>query len=117
MTSTEHAALRGPWHAYIVEPDGFVYTDMSDLRENCEAYEDPDATYEVVIVRGSALPKAAGCRDRLPGSHTSADKAFEVDDLYVDSDETGEVDESESVSAIFARAQAMAAGLNAAGAA
>jgi hypothetical protein len=115
--TTETAALRGPWTAYIAEPDGFVYTDMADLRENCEYYDDPDATYEVVIVRGSATPTPAGCRDRLRGSYSTADKAFEADELYVDSEQTGEIDESESVAAIFARAQAMAAGLNAASAA
>ncbi len=114
--TTETAALRGPWHAYIAELEGFVYPDMSDLRENCEEFGDPEAAFEVVIVRGSAMPKPAGCRDRLPGSHTAADKAFKADNLYLDDDITGEVDESESVSAIFARAQAMAAGLNAAGA-
>jgi hypothetical protein len=114
MTAPNAEYLRGPWTAYIAEPDGFVYTDMADLRENCEAIDDPDAIFEVVIVRGSAMPKPAGCRDRLPGSYTTADKAFEADDLYLDSDVTGEVDESESVTAIFARAQAMAAGLNAA---
>lgn len=104
---TAAEALRGPWHAYIAELDGFVYTSVDDLREN---HQDEDG-FSVVIVRATAMPNdRSGCRDRLPGSYTSADKALEIEDLFLDD----EADDSESVEVQWARAQAMCAGLNAA---
>ncbi len=104
---TNLALTGGPWHAFIADPDGFVYTSIDDLRENAE---DPDDQFSVVIVKGSAMPDdRSGCRDRLPGSYTCADQALHTDDLYLGDD----VDDSESVTLTWARAQAMCAGLNA----
>lgn len=98
----------GPWHAFIADPDGFVYTSVDDLRENAE---DPDAEFSVVIVKGGAMPDdRSGDQGRLPGSHSTADKALEIEDLYLGDD----VDPSESIEVQWARAQAMCAGLNAA---
>jgi hypothetical protein len=101
--------LAGPWQAVLAESDGFVYDSVADALENAE---DPEGEFTVTVVRGSAMPNdRSGCRLRLPGSFLSGDKAYELDDVYLD----GDGDESVSAVARFAQAQAMAAGLNAAG--
>lgn len=101
--------LQGPWTAVLTDLTGFVYTSVADARDNVE---DPDEQVSIAIVRGSALPDdRSGCRLRLPGSYHSGDMAYEMDDVYLDDPD----DESVGAEARYAQAQAMAAGLNAAG--
>lgn len=102
-------ALRGPWLAVLADRWGFVYDSVADAAENTE---DPDEEHRVTIVRGTAMPNdRSGCRLRLPGTYRCGDVAFELNDVYLD----GEGDESTGAAARLAQAQAMAAGLNAAG--
>jgi hypothetical protein len=104
---TEH--LRGPWSAFLADRHGFVYESMDDARENVE---DPYEEVTITVVRGTAMPNdRSGCRLRLPGSHHCGDKAYELDDVYLDDPD----DPSVGAEARFEQAKAMAAGLNAAG--
>lgn len=107
---TDH--LQGPWAAVIADRDGFVYNSVDDVRENAE---DPEDEYTIAVVRGSAVPTdrngTTGCRLRLPGSAFCGDKAYEIENIYLD----GDGDETTGLEARWAQAQAMAAGLNAAG--
>jgi hypothetical protein len=104
---SEH--LRGPWLATLSDRAGFVYDSVADARGNAD---DPDDEFSVSIVRGTAMPDdRSGCRLRMPGSYSAGDQIFDLDDLYLDDDG----DESVTAGARFAQAQAMAAGLNAAG--
>ncbi|WP_327029741.1 hypothetical protein OG989_04245 [Micromonospora sp. NBC_01740] len=86
----------GPWKALIVH-EGYTEDDFSELN--------PDDEVDIVIVRDTALPDDEG---RMPGTYKSADVAFKTEDIYVDGD--GGTDGP----TMFARAQAMSAGLNAA---
>lgn len=91
--------LRGPWKALIVH-EGWVETDFTEL--------DPEDEVDIAIVRDTALPDNEG---KMPGTRKSGDVAFESEDIYVD----GEGDPTTAAPAVYARARAMAAGLNAAG--
>lgn len=96
-------ALRGTWRAVLADELGFVIT-LDDL-------DDADFV-KVCIVRDTAMPQPDayydgeddGPTERLPGWSSSADTAFRQDD-FLDDDE---------VRLVWERAQAMAAGLNAA---
>lgn len=106
-------ALCGPWQAVLADRHGFVYNSVTDAVENVE---DPYEEVTVTVVRGTALPTdrdgTTGCRLRLPRSYNSGDVAYEIDDVcLVDAD-----DPSVEAEARWVQAQAMAAGLNAAGA-
>lgn len=85
----------GPWKALIVR-ESWVEDNFSDLAAEDEV--------DIVIVRGSALPDDEG---HMPGTYKSDDVAFEAEDIYVDGD--GGID----APTVYARAQVMAAGLNA----
>lgn len=99
-------ALQGPWQAVLADSYGFVYESVADAQENAD---DPDDEFTITVVRGGALPhNDSGCRPRLPGSYHSGDKAYELDDVYLDDPD----DPSIAAEARFAQAQAMAAGLN-----
>ncbi|MFI7608847.1 hypothetical protein ACIBTV_27555 [Micromonospora sp. NPDC049366] len=97
-TTTETAA--GTWTALIVH-EGWVLADLADLDASDEV--------NVTIVRGSALPDAEG---HMAGTYRPADVAFTAEDVYVD----GEGDPDAAAPAVYERAKAMAAGLNAAAA-
>lgn len=96
-------ALAGPWQAVLADRFGEVMT----IDEFDEWQVDPDDV-KVVIVRGTAVPTDRHDTGelRLPGSWRSDDRLVEFDDF----------EEPEEVEARWAQAQAMAAGLNAAGA-
>jgi hypothetical protein len=100
MTTQDH--LRGPWQAVIsARGDAYdgVRTALIELGEEGEV--------DISVRRGSAAPDD-GC---LPGSYHTGDVAYELEYVYlVDPD-----DPSVGAEARFAQAQAMAAGLNAAG--
>lgn len=102
--------LRGPWHVVLADRDGFVYDSLTDLIQD---HADADEV-SISIRRGTALPVADADVDqgddddmdntRLPGSY-KADDLIEIFDDYVE----------EGAEMRWAQAQAMAAGLNAAG--
>jgi len=104
---TDH--LQGPWTAVLADRSGFVYESVEDARENID---DPDDEVTITVVRGTALPDdRSGCRLRLPGSLHCGDQAYALDDVYLNDPD----DPSVGADARYAQAQAMAAGLNAAG--
>lgn len=109
MLMTNPDFLRGPWVAVLADPLGFVYDSPQDARENAD---DPTDDFRIRIVRDSALPNdRSGDRLRLPSSYHEGDIAHDLYDVWlVDADE-----ESVGAEARRAQAQAMAAGLNAAG--
>lgn len=113
MTQTQPAPatvehLTGPWHAYLADRDGFVYESVADALENAEDTEDE---FQITVVRGTALPNdRSGCRLRLPGSNHCGDRAYEIDDVYLEDPD----DPTVGAEARLLQAQAMAAGLNAA---
>lgn len=98
MTS-EH--LRGPWQA--------ILSQAGDVLDGTDPLGDlnPDDEVDISIRRGSALPDEDGS---LPGSYRSGDAIELWDDMYVE-----DGDPSTDADARWAQAQAMAAGLNAAG--
>ncbi len=102
MTTSDH--LRGPWQAVLAECHGDVYASVAEAIH--ELGEDFDEELTVSVVRGTAAPT----HDQMPGSWRSADRIFELEVWLVDPD-----DEGCGAEARFAQAQAMAAGLNAAG--
>lgn len=102
-------ALAGPWLAVLSDRYGFVYDCVEDARESAE-----DGEVSISVVRDSAMPSdrggTTGVLLRLPGSYHSGDKAYELDDVYLDDPD----DQSIAAAARFEQAKAMAAGLNAA---
>lgn len=109
MTEPNAEHLRGPWAAILADSMGFVYESEADARENAEDPENEE--FEVSVRRGTAAAtRPAGDRARLPGSYSVGDLAYEIDDVWMNDE-----DDSVTVAARFAQAQAMAAGLNAAG--
>lgn len=110
MTTSTH--LRGPWLAVLADHDGYVFESFAAAVE--ELGEEHDETRTICVVRGSALPCEKVDADDIPrmtGSYSSGDVAYELDDVWlVDPD-----DASVGAEARYVQAQAMAAGLNAAG--
>lgn len=102
--------LRGPWVAVLSDISGFVFPTVTDAIESIGEEEE----VEIAVVRGSALPNdrngTSGTLLRRPGSFSAGDLAYEIECYLVDPD-----DESLGAEARWAQAQAMAAGLNAAG--
>lgn len=113
MTSSQNAKyIRGPWLAVLTDSHGFVYSNFDVALE--ELGEDHDDEMTIAVVRGTALPVEQDPGDgsvlRMPGSYSTGDMVFELDDVWlVDPD-----DNSVGAAARYAQAQAMAAGLNAA---
>lgn len=100
--TTDSQHLTGPWQA-VISSGGDAYdgvrTALIELGEEGEV--------DISVRRGTAAPDDA----YLPGSHHTGDVAYELENVYlVDPD-----DASVGAEARFAQAQAMAAGLNAAG--
>lgn len=106
------------WQAVAVDGDGFVLDDET-LRAWAKAIEDGATGWAVPceppvgieIVRGSAAPQPQSDSPdekfyRLPGSWRSVDKFLELDDL--------DEQEPRDVLLLWERAQAAAAGMNAA---
>jgi hypothetical protein len=95
-------SLEGPWEAVIADGHGWVL-DIQDLREDPD--EDP-TDCQIVIVRRTAAPTApdADYMSRLPGAINPEDRAYEQRDF----------DDMDDIEFCWARAEAMAAGLNAA---
>lgn len=100
MTDTR-TALAGPWQT-IISAGGDQYTDLDTAR--LELGDEGEIT--ISICRDSALPEDAV----MPGSYLTSDVAYTVDDVYL-----GDDDGDLSAEAELARAEAMCAGLNAAG--
>lgn len=94
-------ALRGPWQAVLIDGDGYVIDNMSDLH--------PHQEVSISIRRWSALPTGPVGEQRLPGTCRSGDVIELWDYLYVE-----DGDPSTDAPARWAQAQAMAAGLNSA---
>jgi hypothetical protein len=95
--------LSGPWIAVISHgPDAYdsIRTARIELGD--------DGEVDISVRRRSAAPDDDGW---LPGSYQSGDVAYELENVYLD----GEGDAAVGAEARWAQAQAMAAGLNAAG--
>jgi hypothetical protein len=88
---TDH--LEGPWTAVLSDGDGYAVDDLGELFADSEV--------EISIRRDTALPDDEG---KLPGSFNGGDLIEVFGDYF------GEGGEPR-----WAQAQAMAAGLNAAG--
>jgi hypothetical protein len=110
MSTQPNENLTGPWVAVLADTYGFVYESVADARENADHAAGRE--FGVSVRRGTAaVIEPAGDRGRLPGSYHSGDLAYELDDVWLDDAD----DQSIGADARFAQAQAMAAGLNAAG--
>lgn len=103
MSAAEH--LRGPWLAMLEDRDGAVYPTWEMARKEL----DDGVEMTISIVRDTAMPFDGGDPEnlRLPGSYNAGDIAHETDAYLVDDD-----DPSLGAEAQYARAQAMADGLN-----
>lgn len=99
-------ALAGPWQAVLADRYGNVYPSVAAALEEAE---DPDEEVLISVVRGTATPTDRGGDLHAPGTHHSGDVVFEIE-AYLEDD-----DPSVGAEARFAQAEAMAAGLNAAG--
>lgn len=101
--NAEH--LRGPWAA-VISRRGKAYPDVRtariELGDNGEV--------DISVRRGTARPHEDD-DGYLPGSYATGDLAYELSFVYL----TDDGDPSVAAEARFAQAQAMAAGLNAAG--
>jgi hypothetical protein len=98
-----NAHLRGPWQAVIsngIDAYDGIRTALIELGQAGEV--------AISVRRGTAAPDDG----YLPGSHQTGDVAYEIDGVFLDED-----DPSVGADARWVQAQAMAAGLNAAGAA
>lgn len=104
--------LAGPWLAVLADRDGFVYDSFADAVEQLGEEHDEEMT--VSVVRGTAMPSEKLDGDDIPrmtGSYSCGDVAHTFDDVWlVDPD-----DATIGAEARLTQAQAMAAGLNAAG--
>lgn len=89
---------QGPWTA-VLSQHGDILDNLNGLR--------PDDEVDISICRWSAMPDEDGI---LPRAYASGDVIELWDDLYVE-----DGDPSTNAAARWAQAQAMAAGLNAAG--
>lgn len=96
QTAAPNTKPDGPWKALIVH-EGWAADDFSELG--------PEDEVDIVIVRDSALPDAEGY---MSGTYKTDDVAFTAEDIYVDGDG------GTAAPTIYARAQVMADGLNAA---
>lgn len=90
-------ALAGPWVAVLAASDGWLVI--------VDAEEDDPEDVQIAIVRRSAAPVDDYGVDRLPGSYASPDHLVRFDDF----------EDWAEVRACWVQAQAMVAGLNAAG--
>lgn len=102
MTNSDY--LRGPWTA-VISNAGDAYDSVRTALIELGM----DGEVDISVRRGTAAPDDG----YLPGSYASGDVAYELNDVYLSADG----DASVAAEARFAQAQAMAAGLNAAGAA
>src|SRR5688500_9889415 len=104
MSIPDH--LQGLWTAYLVDEDGFAY------RSTQAAERDDDSRwFQVAILRRSALPVRAGAGRRIPADIVTGDLIWIAEEeLPLHSE-----DVYERAGTHLERAQAMAAGLNAAG--
>lgn len=100
-----NAALAGPWSALIShrgESYDSIRTALIELGERGEV--------DISVRRGTALPHEDD-DGYLPGTYATGDVAYELDFVPLTPDD----DPATSAEARFVQAQAMAAGLNAAG--
>lgn len=97
----------GPWLAVLADRHGDIYPTFT---EAAEVLPD-DAEMMIRIVRGTALPVADEFGDglRVATEYNVGDLAYETDAYLTDPD-----DLSQGAKVLYARAQAMAEGLNAA---
>jgi hypothetical protein len=109
MTNDSRAgALAGPWRAVLADLNGDVYASVAAAPEGVE---DQDEPVTISVVRGTALPVDRGGDLCAPGTYHSGDVAYELDGVDLEDD-----DPSVGADARFIQAEAMSAGLNAAGA-
>jgi hypothetical protein len=108
MTDQINEHLRGPWVAVLTDRSGFVYESVAVAVEDLG--EDYDEEVEISVRRGSAAPADRFGNLRTPGSYSTGDLAYETEAYLVDPG-----DASVGAEARYVQAQAMAAGLNAAG--
>ncbi len=102
----QQTALTGPWTAVLADRHGFVYATFALALDDLGA--DHDEEMEISVRRGSAAPVEQHGNLRNPGSYSSGDLAYELDDVWlVDPD-----DPSIGAEARYAQAVAMATGLN-----
>jgi hypothetical protein len=100
--------LHGPWVAVLADRHGFAYESFAEALEDLGAEHDEEM--RISVRRGTAAPIWRYGNLRNPGSYSSGDLAYELDDvLLIEPD-----DASIGAEARYAQAQAMAAGLNAA---
>lgn len=104
MTNTHH--LRGPWQA-VIEDRGDAYPSLDAAR----AVLGERGSVNISVRRASALPDNWDVNHFPSSHHATGDVAYELDDVHLFDDEYSPV----RAEARFAQAQAMAAGLNAAG--
>lgn len=104
--TTDH--LRGPWSAVLADESGYTYESVDEALSDLG----PDEEMQISIRRGTALPRTDidDVDARLPGEFRTGDCIFEIE-VYLGEDG----DPSTSCEARYAQAEAMAAGLNAAG--
>lgn len=100
-------AVNGPWLAVLADRHGDVYPTFAQAAEVLP----DDAEMMIRIVRGTALPVQDEGVDglRVADQYNVDDLAYETDAYLTDPD-----DHSEGAQVRYARAQAMADGLNAA---
>ncbi len=102
MTTSDHP--RGPWQA-VLSYRGESYPDMRTARIELDRRGEVD----ISVRRGTALPHEDD-DGYLPDGYNSGDVAYQLDGVYF-----SDGDPSTDAEARWAQAQAMAAGLNAAG--
>jgi hypothetical protein len=108
MTDTIRAeALVGPWQVVLADRHGNVYADVATALAEVEDQDDP---VTISVVRGTAVPERLGGDLFAPGSHHTGDVAYEIEAYLEDPH-----DSTIGADARLAQAEAMAAGLNAAG--
>lgn len=105
MSDVNNEHLRGPWVA-VISCSGESYNDLRTARIELGL----DGDVDISVRRGTALPREDD-DGYLPGSYRSGDVAYEIENVYLVDDG----DPSVAAEARYAQAQAMAAGLNAAG--
>jgi hypothetical protein len=104
--------LTGPWEAVLADIYGHVYGSIEQAVQDGAGVEDgmDYDDFAIYVVRNSALPRRVGGNRRMPPSYCSDDAALHDDDFLL----VNVWEPAEGGAVHLARAQAMAAGLNAA---